>query len=93
MRLERARQAQALERAGRLLDELAGKEQHITQYRDAVPYVLVQLDLVTIKTDKAFRHRAERPWRLRGATSRSVFSPSRSRARGFVPAHVEQSVK
>ena len=44
MRLDQAREA--LERAGRLLDELSSNE-GVTSFRDTVPYVLAQLHLIT----------------------------------------------
>jgi hypothetical protein len=53
MRLDRAREA--LDRAGRLLNELPATEGDITNFRDAVPYVLAQLDLVTSLIDEESR--------------------------------------
>jgi hypothetical protein len=55
MRLHRAREA--LDRAGRLLSELPTKEGDITGFRDAVPYVVAQLDLVTSLIDEDSRGR------------------------------------
>ena len=53
VKLDRARES--LERAGRLVNALADKEDDATAFRDAVPYAVEQLDVVTSLIDKDSR--------------------------------------
>jgi hypothetical protein len=67
VKLDRAREA--LERAGRLVNALADKEDDATALRDAVPYAVEQLDVVTSLIDKDSRVIGHLPSPLGGTAS------------------------